>query len=67
VTPLGDKPGWLRVELKGSANGVSPKGLQDNSGILKAMINAKIPILSIQPDGGRLQDVFLNLTEDSIK
>jgi ABC-2 type transport system ATP-binding protein len=67
VTPTSDKKDWLRVELKDSTNGGSPKGYQDNNGILKALINAKIPILSIQTDGGRLQDVFLHLTEDSIK
>ena len=67
VTPAGDKKDWLRVELKDSVNGDSPKDYQDNNGILKALITAKIPILSIQPDGGRLQDVFLQLTEESIQ
>ena len=67
VTPSGDQKGWLRIEFKDSTNGDTPKGFQDNNGILKALINAKIPILSIQPDGGRLQDVFLQLTEESIK
>jgi ABC-2 type transport system ATP-binding protein len=67
VTPAGDKEGWLRVELVDSVNAKSANDYQDNNVILKALIQAKIPILSIQPDGGRLQDVFLNLTEESIK
>jgi hypothetical protein len=31
------------------------------------LIRAKIPILRFEVEGGRLQDVFLHLTEDVIK
>jgi ABC-2 type transport system ATP-binding protein len=52
-------PGSLRVELNGEswdgANHITNK-------ILETLIRAGIPILSFEPEGGRLQDVFLNLT-----
>jgi len=38
-----------------------------NNKILGALIRAKIPILSFGPEGGRLQDIFLHLTEEAIK
>jgi ABC-2 type transport system ATP-binding protein len=54
-------PGWLRVELNGAAvNGI-------NNEILGSLIGASIPILSFEPQGGRLQDVFLDLTARGIK
>lgn len=54
-------PGWLRVELNGAAdNGI-------NNRILDALIRADVPILSFEPQGGRLQDVFLDLTARAIK
>jgi hypothetical protein len=62
VSTAGGMPGWLRVELNGSAetNGV-------NNQILGALIQADIPILSFEPQGGRLQDVFLDLTAGGAK
>jgi len=53
-------PGWLRVELEAAANGMNNK-------ILGALIGADIPVLSFEPQGGRLQDVFLDLTARGIK
>ena len=67
VTPIDDMAGLLRVELVGSANGNSSKGHLINNTILSALIRAKIPILSFEVEGGRLQDVFLHLTEETIK
>jgi ABC-2 type transport system ATP-binding protein len=54
-------PGWLRVELDGAA------GNGTNNRILDALIRADIQILSFEPQGGRLQDVFLDLTARGIK
>jgi ABC-2 type transport system ATP-binding protein len=51
-------PGSLRVELDGQAwdgNHITNK-------ILETLIRAGIPVLSFEPEGGRLQDVFLDLT-----
>jgi len=66
VTPVGDTEGLLRVELIESANGNTPKSHLINNNILSALIRAKIPILSFEVEGGRLQDVFLHLTEETI-
>ncbi len=61
VTMADGMPGWLRVELDApAANGTNNK-------ILEALIRADVPILSFEPQGGRLQDVFLNLTAQAIK
>ena len=67
VTPIGEMEGWLRVELIESANGNSEKSHLINNTILGALISAKIPILSFEVEGGRLQDVFLHLTEEAIQ
>jgi ABC-2 type transport system ATP-binding protein len=56
-------PGSMRVELDGS-NG---EGNHVTNGILETLIRARIQILSFEPEGGRLQDVFLNLTAGGIK
>ena len=67
MTPIGEMEGWLRVELVAPTNGKSPEAYQVTNNILSALIRAKIPILGFEVEGGKLQDVFLQLTEDSIK
>jgi len=67
VAPATDQSGWLRIELVGPADGVSPEDVQINNILLEALIRADIPILSFQAEGGRLQDVFLYLTEEAIR
>jgi hypothetical protein len=53
------------VELVDSAH-EPPSKQHDNNRILQALIRAKIPILGLEAEGGRLQDVFLSLTEEAI-
>jgi ABC-2 type transport system ATP-binding protein len=65
VTPSGDVVGWLRVEPADS-NGAAPADEHFNNRILEALIGAAIPILSVETEGSRLQDVFLHLTEEAI-
>jgi ABC-2 type transport system ATP-binding protein len=67
VTPIGELEGWLRMELVPPDNGELAKVHQINNKILSALIRAKIPILGFEVEGGRLQDVFLHLTEESIR
>jgi len=67
VTPVGELEGWLRLELVPPNGGDVAKAHQVNNKILGALIRAKIPILGFEVEGGRLQDVFLHLTEESIK
>jgi len=58
-----DASGWLTVELAGadgSANGV------ERNRLLDALIRAEIPIVGFEVAGGRLRDVFLQLTAEAI-
>jgi ABC-2 type transport system ATP-binding protein len=66
VAPVGEREGWLRVELKDSADRTSLEEHLVNNKILEALIRANIPILRFEAEGGRLQDVFLHLTEEAI-
>lgn len=67
VTPIGGTAGWLRVELRDSADGISSEDQYINNRILDALIRAEIPILWFDGDGARLQDVFLQLTKGAIE
>lgn len=67
VAPIGEMEGWLRLELVPVNNNDLSKAYQVNNKILSALIRAKIPILGFEVEGGRLQDVFLHLTEESIR
>lgn len=67
VMPVGELEGWLRMELVPPNDGDLATAHQINNKILSALIKAKIPILGFEVEGGRLQDVFLHLTEESIK
>jgi len=67
VAPIGEMEGWLRLELVEPGDGEAAKAYENNNTILSALISAKIPILSFEVEGGRLQDVFLQLTEETIK
>jgi len=66
VTPSNGLADHMRLELMGAPNGDSANE-QLNNRILSALIRAKIPILRFEVEGGRLQDVFLHLTEDVIR
>ena len=56
-------PGWLRVELEEAA----AEDQFMNNRVLETLLRAEIPVLSFEPEGGRLQDVFLQLTAGGIK
>jgi ABC-2 type transport system ATP-binding protein len=62
VTPMPEAAGWLTLELVDSS-GISEDGPINNR-ILDALIRADIPILNYEAEGGRLQDAFLQLTEE---
>lgn len=63
VTMENGSAGWLRVNLAD----ISAEDHHANNSILEALIRTGIPILSFEPEGGRLQDVFLHLTAEAIK
>lgn len=67
TAPIREMEGWLRVELVASPNGKSSEAYQVTNNILSALIRTKIPILGFEVEGGKLQDVFLQLTEDTVK
>jgi ABC-2 type transport system ATP-binding protein len=67
VTPIGELDGWLRLELMPSDDGDLWTSHQINNKILAALIRAKILILGFEVEGGKLQDVFLHLTEEAIR
>jgi ABC-2 type transport system ATP-binding protein len=67
VTPIGELEGWLRLELMPSNDGDVDAAHQVNNKILGTLIRAKIPIMGFEVEGGKLQDVFLHLTEESIR
>ncbi|HEY3312512.1 MAG TPA: ABC transporter ATP-binding protein [Anaerolineales bacterium] len=66
VLPTGQMGGWLGVNLA-NPDGASPDHYRMRNKILDHLIRFEIPILSFEADGGRLQDVFLQLTEEAIK
>ena len=67
VAPWGDKAGWLGIQFENSTEEAAAKDSHANNLILGALIGAEIPILGFESEGGRLQDVFLQLTEEGKK
>jgi ABC-2 type transport system ATP-binding protein len=67
VTLVDKTAGWLRIELVEQTGNKLNEDYHASNRILKTLIQAKIPILSFEAEGGRLQDVFLQLTEGTIK
>lgn len=67
VSPNSNSPGWLNLEVTAAGNGSADSTYRDNNPLLQALIAANIPILTFEPAGNRLQDVFLQLTEEAIK
>lgn len=59
--------GWLQIEVPDPAHGTSTEENYFNNRILEALIDAGIPVLGFEAAGGRLQDVFLKITEKVIK
>jgi ABC-2 type transport system ATP-binding protein len=65
TVPVPGMVGWLGLELADLPEGTAPE--QCNNRILEGLIRAGIPILSFQAERGRLQDAFLQLTEETIR
>jgi ABC-2 type transport system ATP-binding protein len=67
LTRVNEAEGWLEMGLVPVSNNTSVNTYQVNNKILRALIRAKIPIISFAPEDRRLPDVFLNLNIDAIK
>jgi ABC-2 type transport system ATP-binding protein len=65
VTPLDGSAGWLNVQCVEAVPGTSSPASPAGNVVLGALLAAGIPILSFESQGGRLQDVFLHLTEEA--
>jgi ABC-2 type transport system ATP-binding protein len=65
LTQVDEAKGWLKMELIPGSNSSSINTYQVNK-ILRALIRAKIPIISFAPEEGCLQDIFLNFAKDAI-
>ena len=60
AVPTGEAAGWLRVDL---GNG----DVVNTNRLLEALIRADVPIVTFEAEGGRLQEVFLHLTEEAVR
>lgn len=58
--------GWLRIELVDPVADEDSRARLINNDILGAIIRIDVPVLRFEVEGGRLQDVFLNLTGSTI-
>jgi ABC-2 type transport system ATP-binding protein len=67
ASTTGEAAGWLRVELMPGKNGAETQDLTVNNRILEVLIRGEIPILNFEAAGGRLNEVFLQLTEERVK
>jgi ABC-2 type transport system ATP-binding protein len=67
IALIGGLTGYMQLEIVGADNGNSTHVQQINNKILMMLLRAKIPILRFEIEGGRLEDVFLHLTEDVIR
>jgi len=67
ISQIGELEGSLSLELMASDNGDMAVAYEINNKILSSLLRAKIPILRFEVEGGRLQDIFLHLTEDVIQ
>lgn len=66
VTSTGETAGWLRVDLA-RMEGAPSAGRHINNQLLDALIRGDVPVLNLETEGGRLQEVFLHLTEEAAK
>jgi ABC-2 type transport system ATP-binding protein len=64
VRPVPELPGALRMD---PAEAASADGHLLNNKVLLGLINAGIPIVGLGSEGGRLEEVFLQLTDKDIK
>jgi len=65
-TPADETSGWLAVQLVVPDGESAAEEYRLKNGILRALIDADVPVLAFEVGGGRLQDVFLQLTAETI-
>lgn len=64
VTPATATGNWLLIELNSSGESTKAYVQEAKTQILNALVRANVSVLSFESEGGRLQDVFFQLTEE---
>ncbi len=67
LTRINEAEGWLEMGLVPISKNNPVNTYQVNNTILRALIRAKIPIISFAPEDRGAQDVFLNFAANGIK
>jgi ABC-2 type transport system ATP-binding protein len=67
VDPVNGTEGLFRIRIGESDGGAVSDPYEINNKVLGALIQENIPIVRFEAEGGKLQDVFLQLTEDTVK
>jgi ABC-2 type transport system ATP-binding protein len=67
LTRINEAEGWLEMGLVPVSKNNPVNTYQVNNTILRALIRAKIPIISFAPEDRGAQDAFLNLATEGIK
>jgi ABC-2 type transport system ATP-binding protein len=65
VALAGAETDWLEVEPADSAGATSSEGGHFTNQLLEALIRARIPVLSVEAEGGGLHEAFLQLTQEA--
>ena len=66
ITPSNKVSGWLNVKFVNPDDTPDGENLMRKN-VLESLLQAEIPILSFEAESGRLQDVFLKLTEEGVQ
>ena len=67
ITPINASGDWLLVEVGGATDKAPETEQALKTQILNALVGAGISLLSFESEGGRLKDVFFQLTEEVSK
>jgi ABC-2 type transport system ATP-binding protein len=67
VDPVNGTEGLFRIRIGEADGGAVSDPYEINNKVLGALIHENIPIVRFEAEGGKLQDVFLQLTEDTVK
>jgi ABC-2 type transport system ATP-binding protein len=67
ATPLDETEDWLEVKLVDTDDEASLEESRAKNEILDTLTRAGISVLSFEAEGGRLQDVFFQLTEETVE
>ncbi|MFZ0323568.1 MAG: hypothetical protein WAN48_05485, partial [Actinomycetes bacterium] len=65
--PADETSGWLTLQVEVPDEGSIDEDQRRRNAVLRALIDADVPVLGFEVGGGRLQDVFLQLTAETIQ